>query len=147
MVSRQHVFNIKTSKIIFNFSVWIFLNFLLIPSVKVSVNSDRLPESIKNTINTLRFNTLCVKIRYEMNASQFNCLRLNLCQRLGNLKLVTWLFTGIRIGWERYREYSKIIFLVRTLCNLHVQWGQICIPIHHIQGTKEGNFCCLINKK
>ena len=59
MVFHQHVLSITTTTIISNFSVLIFLNFNLIPSVKVSGNSDRLPESIKDTINTLRLYTMC----------------------------------------------------------------------------------------
>ena len=59
MVVRQHVLSITTLTIISNFSVLIILNFTLIPSVKVSGNSDRLPESIKDTINTLRLYTTC----------------------------------------------------------------------------------------
>ena len=43
----------------FSLSVLIFLNSNLIPSVKESGNSDRLQESIKDTINTLRFFTMC----------------------------------------------------------------------------------------
>ena len=50
----SNVLSIKTLKIIFNFSVLIFLNFNLIPSINVSGNSDREPESIKDIINTLR---------------------------------------------------------------------------------------------
>ena len=57
MVFRQHVLSITTTKIVYNFSVWIFLNLNLIPIVKVMGNSDRLPESIKDTINTLRLYT------------------------------------------------------------------------------------------
>ena len=59
MVFRQHVLSITTLTIISNFSVLIFLNFNLIPSIKVSGNFDRLAESITNTINTLRFYTTC----------------------------------------------------------------------------------------
>ena len=59
MFFRQHVLSITTTTIIYNFSVLIFPNFNLIPSVKVTGNSDRLPESIKNTINTLRLYTTC----------------------------------------------------------------------------------------
>ena len=44
---------IITLTITFNFSVLDFLNFNLIPSVKVSGISSRLPESIKDKINTL----------------------------------------------------------------------------------------------
>ena len=44
--------NYGFTSIIFN-SVLIVLNFNLIPSVKVSVNSDRLPEIIIEKINTL----------------------------------------------------------------------------------------------
>ena len=54
MVFRQHVLSITTTTIIYNISVFIFLNLNLIPSVKVSGNSDRLPESITDTINTPR---------------------------------------------------------------------------------------------
>ena len=42
-----------------NFSVLIFLNLNLIPSIKVSDNFDLLQESIKDTINTLRLYTMC----------------------------------------------------------------------------------------
>ena len=59
MVFRQHVLIITTLNIIFNFSDLIFLNFNLIPSVKVSGNSDTLAESITDTINTLRLYTTC----------------------------------------------------------------------------------------
>ena len=59
MVFRQHVLIITTKTIISNFSVIIFINFNLIPSVKVLGNSDRLPESIKDTINTLKLYTTC----------------------------------------------------------------------------------------
>ena len=52
----QHVLSITILTIISNF---IFLNFNLIPSVKVLGNSNRLPESIKDTINTLRLYTMC----------------------------------------------------------------------------------------
>ena len=75
MVLCQHVLSITTLTIIYNFSVLIVLNFNLIPSVKVSGNSDRLAESITNTINTLH-----AKFRHEMNTTHFNCLRLSLCQ-------------------------------------------------------------------
>ena len=54
MVFRQQVLNITTLTIIHNFSVLIFLNFNLIPSVKVLGNSGRLEECIKDTMNTLR---------------------------------------------------------------------------------------------
>ena len=53
----QHVLSIKTTTIIFNLSVLIFLNFNKIPSVKVSGNSNRQPEMKKDTINTLRLYT------------------------------------------------------------------------------------------
>ena len=43
----------------YNFSVWTFLNFDLIPSVKVLGNSDRLPTNIKYTIYTLRLYSKC----------------------------------------------------------------------------------------
>ena len=56
MVFRQHVL---TTTIISIFSVLIFLNFNLNLSVKVSGNYDRLPESIKDTVNTLRLYTMC----------------------------------------------------------------------------------------
>ena len=59
MVFRQHVSSITTLTIIYNFSVLIFPNFNFIPSVKVSGNSDGLPESIKDTINTLRLYITC----------------------------------------------------------------------------------------
>ena len=59
MVFCQHVLIITTMTIIFNFSVLIFLNFSLIPSVKVSGISDRLPESIIAIINTLRLYYTC----------------------------------------------------------------------------------------
>ena len=51
MVFHQRVLIITTTIIIHNFSVLILLNFNLIPSV--SGNSDRLTESIKDTINIL----------------------------------------------------------------------------------------------
>ena len=51
MVFRQHVLSIKTLTIILKLSVLFLLNFNLIPSVKVSTNSDSLPESINDTIN------------------------------------------------------------------------------------------------
>ena len=54
MVFRQHILSITTLTIIYNISVLIFLNFNLIPSVKVSSNSDIL--------------------------THFNPLRLNMCQ-------------------------------------------------------------------
>ena len=74
MVLCQHVLSITTLTIISIFSVLIFLNFNSIPIVKVSGNSDGLPESIKYTINTLRllWNTLHAMIRYKMNVSNFN---------------------------------------------------------------------------
>ena len=53
MVFRQHVLSIKKTTIIVNLSVY-FLNFNFIPSVKVLGNSDRLPESIEDTIYILR---------------------------------------------------------------------------------------------
>ena len=53
MVFRQHVLSITTTTIISNYSFLIFLNFNLIPSVKVLGNSDRIAEIIKDTINTL----------------------------------------------------------------------------------------------
>ena len=56
MVFRQHVL---TTTIISIFSVLILLNFNLNLSVKVSGNSDRLPESIKDTVNTLRLYAMC----------------------------------------------------------------------------------------
>ena len=59
MVVCQHVLSIKTTTIIPNFSVLIFLNYNLIPSLKVLGNSDRLAESITDTINTLRLYTTC----------------------------------------------------------------------------------------
>ena len=59
MVSYQNVLSIKAMTNIFNFSVLFFPNFNLIPSVKVSGNSERLPESINDTINTLRLYTMC----------------------------------------------------------------------------------------
>ena len=59
MVLCQHVLSITNVTIIYNFSVLIFINFNLIPSVKVSGNSDRLVESITDTINTLRVYTTC----------------------------------------------------------------------------------------
>ena len=59
MVFLQHVLIITTLTIIFNFSVWIFLNFNLIPSVKVSGNLDRLPESNIDINNTLRLYYTC----------------------------------------------------------------------------------------
>ena len=67
MVFRQHAWIITTLTIIFNFSVWIFLNFILIPSVKVSGNSDILPEISIDTINTLRlyFTLLCRSVDLE----------------------------------------------------------------------------------
>ena len=83
MVFRQHVLIITTLTIIFNFSVWIFHNFNLIPSIKVSGKSDRLAENITDKINTLRLYTTC-KDRYEMNTTYFNYLRLNLCQESRN---------------------------------------------------------------
>ena len=52
MVFHQRGLSLKTLTNICNFSVLIFLNFYLIPSVKVSDNSYILPESIKDTINT-----------------------------------------------------------------------------------------------
>ena len=58
-VFRQHVLSITTTTIISNFSVLIFLNFNLIPSVKVSGNSNRLQESMKDTVNALRLYTMC----------------------------------------------------------------------------------------
>ena len=58
-IFRQPVFNITTLINISNFSVIIFLNFYFIPSVKVLGNSNRLQESIKDTINTLRLYTMC----------------------------------------------------------------------------------------
>ena len=64
----------------FNFSLFIFLNFDLIPSVNVSGNFDRLPKSIKDTTFFLYFMIVHAKIRYEMNASHLKCLRLNLRQ-------------------------------------------------------------------
>ena len=51
--------NVKNLKTIFNWSVLFFLNLNLIPSVKVSSNSDRLAESITDIINTLRLYTTC----------------------------------------------------------------------------------------
>ena len=65
MVFQQHFLGIKTLTIMSNFSVLISLHFDLIRSVKVSGNSDRLPENIKDTNSTLRlyWNTLHVKIR------------------------------------------------------------------------------------
>ena len=54
MVFSQHVLSIKTLTIIFIMSVLFFLNFNLTPSIKVSANSNRLLEIIKDTINTLR---------------------------------------------------------------------------------------------
>ena len=68
-----NMFSIKLFIIIFNFSELIFLNFNLIPIVKVSVYSNRLPENIIDF-------TLRAKIRYKMNTSHLNCLRLNFCQ-------------------------------------------------------------------
>ena len=59
MVFCQHILSIKTLTIIYNFSVLIFLNLNLIPSVKVSGNSDGLPTNIKETIKTLRLFTKC----------------------------------------------------------------------------------------
>ena len=60
MVFHQHVWIVRTLTILFNFSVWTFLNFDLIPSVKVSGNSDRVAESITEDIsNTLRLYTTC----------------------------------------------------------------------------------------
>ena len=56
MFFRQHGLSIKTLTII---SVLIFLNFNKISSVKVLGNSDRLPESIKYTINILRLYSTC----------------------------------------------------------------------------------------
>ena len=59
MVLCQHVLSITTLTTIYNFSVLIFLNYNLIPSVKVSGNSDRLPESIIGKINTLKLYSTC----------------------------------------------------------------------------------------
>ena len=50
MVFRQNVLSGTALTIISNFSVSIFLNFDLNPTVKVSDNSDRLQESINNII-------------------------------------------------------------------------------------------------
>ena len=59
MVLCQLVLSITTLTIISNFSVLISLNFNLIPSVKVLCNSNRLTESIKDTIINLRLYTIC----------------------------------------------------------------------------------------
>ena len=59
MIFYQRVSSITTLTIIYNFSVLIFPNFNFIPSVKVSGHSDGLPESIKDTINTLRLYITC----------------------------------------------------------------------------------------
>ena len=59
MIFHEHALTIKTLTNSCNFSFLIFLKFHLIPSVKVSGNSDRLPVSIKDIINTLRFYTMC----------------------------------------------------------------------------------------
>ena len=59
MVFRQLVLSVTTTTIVSNFSLLIFLNFNLIPSVKVFGNSDRLAESIKDTFNALRLYTTC----------------------------------------------------------------------------------------
>ena len=59
MVYRQHVLNITTPTIISIFLDLNFLNFNLIPSVKVLGDSDRLPVSIIDTFNTLRLYSMC----------------------------------------------------------------------------------------
>ena len=55
----QHVWISTTLAIIFKISVLIFPNFNSISSIKVSGNSDRLPESIMDKINTLRLYSMC----------------------------------------------------------------------------------------
>ena len=55
----QHVLSITTLTIISKFLVLNFLNYSLIPSVKVLGNSDILPHSILDTISTLRLYSKC----------------------------------------------------------------------------------------
>ena len=76
MLFRQHILSIKTLTFIFNLTVLCFLNFDLITSFKVLGNSDRVPESIKDTMNTLRLKwySIHAKNKYKMNVSHFNCL-------------------------------------------------------------------------
>ena len=65
MVFHQYVLSITTLTIIYNFSVLMFLNFNLTPSAKVLGDFERLPESIKDTNNTLRLHTRLDKVRDE----------------------------------------------------------------------------------
>ena len=53
MVFRQHVLSITTLTINYNFSVLIFLDSNLIPIVKDTGYSDRLPEMIKIVVQRL----------------------------------------------------------------------------------------------
>ena len=107
--------SITTTTIISDFSVLIFINFNLIPSVKVSGNSDRLPESIENTIIALRlyWNTYTPFEDYLRDECfTFYYLGLSLCPRLRNLSHD--LSRPIKIVSETHSQTQSCIYALEV---------------------------------